>query len=271
MDAIIQLKGEFDMRTSVYGLSGLALALAFTAPALSQEAGPQHTETEAATYDTAPPSDISVSANVALVTDYRFRGVSFSAGDIAVQGGFDVKQSSGFYVGTWASSIEDSPTYGHTELDLYGGWSGQVASGITVDAGLLYYVYPNGNRALGGPSDYFEPYASVSGQLGPISATAGVAYAWGGQDSLGNQNSTYVYGDLGTGIPNTPISLSAHAGYTDGSLSYNTGDTSFDFAFGASYAITPKLTAGVTYTTVQAPVVRDLTNDGFFATLSATF
>ena len=72
-------------------------------------------------------SDISVSANVAMVTDYRFRGVSYSGGDFAIQGGFDVAHSSGFYIGTWASSLDDETTgYGDTELDVYGGYSGAV-------------------------------------------------------------------------------------------------------------------------------------------------
>ncbi|WP_420606952.1 TorF family putative porin [Novosphingopyxis sp.] len=259
------------MRTSFIGLLGLTLSTMLAVPALAQDAGPEHTEPDGPTYDTAPPSAFELSANVALVTDYRFRGVSLSDGDIAIQGGFDVKHSSGFYVGAWASSLEDSPRYGHTELDLYGGWSGEVASGITVDAGLLYYVYPNGDKAVGGPSDYFEPYASVSGQLGPVSATAGIAYAWGGQDALGGDDNTYLYLDLGSGIPNTPVSISAHAGYTDGVLSFDSDSTSWDFSLGASYAITGNLSAGVTYTTVEGPVVDDLTNDGFFATLSATF
>ena len=62
-----------------------------------------------------------------------------------------------------ASSIEDSPTFGHTELDLYGGWTGEVASGISVDAGLLYYVYPNGE---GGAADQ----AIISNPMPPSQA-----------------------------------------------------------------------------------------------------
>ena len=33
---------------------------------------------------------LSLSANVAFTSDYRFRGVSFSEGDFAIQGGFDI-------------------------------------------------------------------------------------------------------------------------------------------------------------------------------------
>ncbi|MEN8675919.1 MAG: TorF family putative porin, partial [Alteriqipengyuania sp.] len=45
---------------------------------------------------------IEISGNVSLVSDYRFRGVSFSDEDIAIQGGIDLAHESGFYVGTWA-------------------------------------------------------------------------------------------------------------------------------------------------------------------------
>ena len=48
-------------------------------------------------------SDITVSGNVALVSEYRFRGVDLSDSDPAIQGGISVSHSSGLYVGTWGS------------------------------------------------------------------------------------------------------------------------------------------------------------------------
>ena len=59
--------------------------------------------------ETDPPSEFTVTGNVAGVTDYRFRGLSLSGGDFAVQGGITVNHSSGFYVGTWGSSLEQDP------------------------------------------------------------------------------------------------------------------------------------------------------------------
>ena len=41
-----------------------------------------------------------ISANVALVSDYRFRGISQTGTDAAIQGGFDASWEPGFYVGT---------------------------------------------------------------------------------------------------------------------------------------------------------------------------
>ncbi len=221
---------------------------------------------------TDPPSDLTVSGNVVLVTDYRFRGLSLSAGDIAVQGAINVNHSSGFYVGTWASSLEDTAVYGHTEVDLYAGWTGEVASGLTADVGLLYYVYPNGKV---GDANVFEPYASLSTTLGPVSAKAGVNYAWD-QDSLGGDDNLYVYTDLGVGIPDTPVSLSAHLGYTDGALSPglltgNGDETGFDYSVGATYAVTDKLSVGAQYVGVDGVNVDGFSDDTVVATLKLSF
>jgi len=217
-------------------------------------------------------SDITVSANVALVTDYRFRGVSLSGGDFAVQGGVDVAHSSGFYVGTWASSLEEDLGYGSTELDIYGGWSGSLTDVISADVGVLYYAYPNDS---GCNCDYWEPYASLSGTLGPAEVTVGVAYA-PDQSSLdfgadgGKDDNLYLYTDLGFGIPETPVSFSAHLGYTDGVLATQADGDSFDWSVGASVGF-KGLELGVSYVGVQGPSIDGLTDDAIVGSLSASF
>lgn len=246
------------MLTSVRGLLAatvLAGSMFAAAPALAQEVG-----------------EFTVSGNAALVTDYRFRGISLSDGDFAVQGGVDVGHASGFYVGTWGSSIEDSPGLGNAELNIYGGWSGQVSSGVTLDAGVLFYVYPNGKV---GDANIWEPYASISADVGPASVTVGAAYAWE-QDSLGGDDNLYVYTDLGFGVPNTPVSLSAHLGYTDGALSPEVLTLSgtgggFDWSLGATYAITQNLSLGVSYIGVEGASIDSFSNDTVVGTLSVSF
>ena len=221
--------------------------------------------------DTEEAGPVTVSANVALTSDYRFRGVSLSNGDPAIQGGIDVGHDSGFYVGTWASSIAGGDAYGELELDLYGGWSGDVAEGVTVDVGLLYYLYPSEN--IGAEVNYFEPYASAAFTLGPAEATVGAAYAWD-QDSLGGDN-LYLYSDLGFSLPETPISLSAHLGYTDGVLAPpllagGLDDSGLDWSLGASVASGP-LELGIAYVGVEGPSIDGFTDDTIVATLSASF
>ena len=239
------------MRTSVSAFAAamfLALGLGSN-PAFAQE-------------ETAPPSDFTFSGYVQGVSDYRFRGLSFSGGDFAIQGTINLNHSSGFYVGAWASSIEDSAVFGHTEVDLYAGWTGAIASGLTADVGLLYYAYPNGKV---GDAEYFEPYASLSTTFGPVSAKVGVAYAFE-QDALGDDDNLYVFTDLGVGIPNTPISLSAHVGYADGAQSpdFLTGSGTgggFDYSVGATYNITDKFSVGAAYVAVDGNSIDDFSDD----------
>lgn len=208
-------------------LAGSALA---AVPALAQEE--------------ATASDFTISGNAAVVSEYRFRGVDLSGGDIAIQGGIDVSHSSGFYVGTWGSSLdEDTVGYGHTELDVYGGWTGEVSDGVTANVGAIYYLYPNAGP---GEFDYVEFYGSLGYTLGPASVTAGVAYA-PDQDSLGDTDNLYLYTDLGVAIPNTPITLSGHLGYTDGFLTYTADGDAFDWKLGADVALTENLSIGAAY------------------------
>ena len=74
----------------------------------------------------APAFAQAIDGEVGVLSDYRFRGISLSNRDPAVQGGIDAAFSSGFFVGTWASNIAD---YGGSkvEVDLYAGYGGPVA------------------------------------------------------------------------------------------------------------------------------------------------
>ena len=251
------------MLTSFRGLMAVSLAaasLSLATPAMAQSE------------DEEASSGFSTSANMALTTDYRFRGVSLSGGDPAVQGGFDVAHDSGFYIGTWASSIKGGASYGDLELDIYGGWSGSLTDAVSVDIGVLYYIYPT--EDLGLDTDYIEPYASISTTLGPAEATLGVAYA-PKQDSLGGDDNLYVYTDLGFGIPDSPFSLSGHLGYTDGALAPPllagaADDTGLDWSIGASVA-QGNFEIGVAYIGVEGPSVDGFTDDAIVGTISASF
>jgi uncharacterized protein (TIGR02001 family) len=245
------------MLTSIRGLlaaSFLASGLAAT-PALAQDA--------------EEPSSVTVSGNVALVSDYRFRGVSLSDGDPAIQGGITVTHDSGFYIGTWASSLGDSTAgvYGDMELDVFGGWSGDVSEGLGLDVGLLYYAYPT--NPAGVDAEFFEPYVTVTGTLGPVTAKVGANYAWD-QSALAD-DSLYLRTDLSAGIPNTPISLNAHLGYTDGAFSFDPDGESFDWSLGATATVLGSLTLGVSYVGVEAPSVNNLTDDAVVLSIGASF
>jgi uncharacterized protein (TIGR02001 family) len=65
---------------------------------------------------------VDITANAGAVTQYLFRGVPLSDGKAAAQGGLDLEES-GFYLGTWASSLNSgSQDRSGMEIDLYGGY-----------------------------------------------------------------------------------------------------------------------------------------------------
>ena len=225
--------------------------------------------------EAADSSAVTVTGSVGVVTDYRFRGVSLSGGDPALQGGATLTHDSGFYAGTWGSSIDDggSDVYGDLELDLFAGWSGSLSEAVGLDVGLLYYAYPA--NAAGVDAEYFEPYATLSSTLGPVQAKLGLAYAWE-QDSLGGNDSLYLFTKLSAGIPNSPITLSAGLGYTDGALAPPllagaADDTGFDWTVGATATVLGNLSLGVAYTGVEGPSLDGFTDDAVVGSVTFTF
>jgi len=258
------------MLTSIRGFtatSAIAATLLFAAPAMAQTV-----LNPADQVDEGSSSGLSVSANTTLASEYRFRGVDLSGGEFAVQGGVDVAHDSGFYVGTWASSLDEQTVgYGSTELDVYGGWSGDISDGLAADVGVIGYLYPDAGP---GDFDYIEVYGSLGYTIGPAETTIGVAYA-PEQDSLGGDDNFYVYGDIGVGIPNTPITVTGHLGYTDGFLTFTNDGKAFDWSIGAEAAIagTP-LTVGAAYVGAEGDIpagAYDFTDDAFVVTVGASF
>jgi uncharacterized protein (TIGR02001 family) len=107
-----------------------------------------------------------LSANVALVSDYRFRGISQTDTNAAIQGGFDASFEPGFYLGTWASSIDfgdgnDTGSFGTMEIDYYTGWAGPIGdTDFAIDVGYAYYQYPG--DTVDPVGDYQEFYIKPS-------------------------------------------------------------------------------------------------------------
>lgn len=100
---------------------------------------------------------IETSANVNLTTDYVFRGISQTDEQSAIQGGFDIESESGFYIGTWGSSINFGSN-ASAEFDYYGGYNFELSENIKADVGMLYYHYPSSDAN----ESFLELYASAS-------------------------------------------------------------------------------------------------------------
>lgn len=217
-------------------------ALATTAFAAAFAAAP-------AFADETPP--ITITGSAAVVSEYSLRGISQTDRDVAVQGGLTIATAPGFYVGTWGSNLAGAGTFGgsNLELDLIGGYTKAVGP-VTLDGGLVYYVYPGANGTPAGVNyDYFELYGSVAGKVGPLNAKLGTYWA-PSQKNIASVSTKghniWVYTDWGLPIPSTPVTLKAHLGYSSGNSGYTKGLDVVDYGFGADFTY-KALTFNVSY------------------------
>lgn len=223
-------------------------------------------------YDTDPPPLIELSGGVEALSDYRFRGISRSNGDVAGKVWGEVRHASGFYGGASVYTVEGAPQFADLEIEPYAGWSGSVLTLVDLDVGLARRIYTGAPGMLA--TDYWEPYAALVGVLGPAKLRLGAAYA-PEQDSLGNDDNLYLSADAEFGIPFSPVSFEAHVGHSDGPLSapalVGAGDSGTDWSAGVHYQFLPTLSARLEYVGNDAPEVDDLTDDTLVGSLIFRF
>jgi uncharacterized protein (TIGR02001 family) len=147
--------------------------------------------------------------NAGAVNEYRYRGISQSRLDPALQGGADYSDKSGAYVGVWASSIKwikDAGGKSNAEVDYYGGYKFSVGE-VAYDVGFLHYEYSGNGLAVSANTN--ELYGAVT--MGPT--TLKYSQSTGNLFGFANsKGSSYVdltaNFDLGNGYTFTP-----HLGY----------------------------------------------------------
>lgn len=163
---------------------------------------------------TAP--DLSVSYNLGVTSEYRYRGISQTAGRPALQGGVDLSHASGLYAGAWASTIrwikDSAPGLkGSVEVDLYGGYQGALGDTVSYDVGGLAYLYPNNNlkNATGENANTFELYGAITAGFATLKYSHALTPLFG---AAGSENSGYL--DLGARFElGNGWSLAPHVGW----------------------------------------------------------
>lgn len=101
-----------------------------------------------------------VSAELSLVSDYRYNGVSQTDKGAALQGSLDYAHDSGVYAGTWASNLDyGSGDDTNLEVDVYLGYYRDLNDSLAFDLGYAQYTYHGADYS--GDYDYGEFYAGV--------------------------------------------------------------------------------------------------------------
>lgn len=184
------------------------------------------------------------SANVALASEYYFRGLSQTDDAPALQGGFDyeydVSNSAALYLGLWGSNVDfNEPGFvdGATvEFDLYGGLKGKVGrTGFSWDVGFIYYAYPGAASGLN--YDYWEVQGAVGYDLGFATVTGSINYS---ADNFSNSGEA-AYNKLTVEVPVPGIeglSVTGHIAeqYIENDAAFGTADY-IEWNLGAMYNV----------------------------------
>lgn len=195
---------------------------------------------------------VEVSANMAMTSNYIWRGYSQTKDAPAIQGGFDLSYN-GFYVGTWGSNVHTSVyTDSSMELDLYAGYGGEIGK-LSYDVGILEFMYPPNDA-----NNFAEAHLTVGYDFDVVAVSA--TYYLGIDGTNPADSDTW---ETGVSIP-LPMDISLDATYGDymdyGTYLYAGFSKSFD-----------KFDISVQYTEFNTDTVDMIDEDNVILTVGTSF
>jgi len=175
----------------------------------------------------------SLTYNLALTSDYRFRGLSQTGKKPAIQAGLDYAHGSGAYLGAWASNVNGNQYPGaHMEMDLYGGYKLELARELGGDFGLIHVHYPGGKSTSA--TTTFASRPGTTTYPNTTEVYAGMTYRWFSVKYNYSLSSSLFGLDSGTvgtladingnNAYNTPNKNTRGSGYLDLSANFEVAD-----------------------------------------------
>jgi uncharacterized protein (TIGR02001 family) len=205
-----------NLKNFILGAASLAGVFA-AAPAFADDAA-------------APAPAWALSGTIDMQSDYKFRGISQNDRSPSAQGTLNLTGPEGFYVGTWASTIDFTPGNSgnpYVEVDLYGGKHTDLW-GVDWNIEPYYYSYPAENYPGAPQSDYFELINQFTKAFGPV--TAQFTYAWSPSFAFRTGSGNYIAGNLAYTI-NDWLSVSGNVGHQWVSLASLPANGSRDYTY----------------------------------------
>jgi uncharacterized protein (TIGR02001 family) len=198
-----------------------------------------------------------VSGTLTALSDYRYRGVSFSDDRPAAQFTVAYDDPHGWYAGVFASTVRFALTrQSGAQSLLFAGYAHRLESGPTIEAGVDYATYRVGGQTY----DYPEIY--VGGASDNLSARLYYAHRYYAGDA-----DTY-YAELNGALAvHEHARLIAHLGalHTRGGLYYSvpdiTGDAKAGVAFDIDRIAVQLAWVGVSSTAAYIPAIGSRRNN----------
>jgi uncharacterized protein (TIGR02001 family) len=196
----------------------------------------------------AEEADKFWSANIAFVSDYRFRGISQTQSDPALQASVTFQLPGNFYAGVWSSNVDfpdlvdennrPLPIGANWEGDLTLGWATEITDGVGLDIALTRYLYPG--------TDVQIAYSELIGKVSAAGFTGVLGYS----NDVFNTDETGIYYGLEYAHDiNADMGLSAKAtlGYYDLDDAPGYGNGITDYSIGIKKVMSDSLGVSLTY------------------------
>jgi uncharacterized protein (TIGR02001 family) len=175
---------------------------------------------------------VVLSLDLGAVSDYRFRGVSLSGRDPAIQGEVSAEHETGAHLALWGSTIAKTSGGADLELDFEGGWLFELSPLLSVDISAIYYVYPGDSAA-----NYVEPALTGFYKVGPATTRIGLAYIpkqGATRNAAGRmRDNAYAYVGIELPIKGTSVTLDGQIGYERGAFDFAPRGGKWDWQLGA--------------------------------------
>jgi uncharacterized protein (TIGR02001 family) len=202
------------------------------------------------------------SASIAVVSDYRARGLTVSDNETALQASAEVAIDGGWTFGAWGSSLVPGGEDPDVEIDFYASKTFDIG-GVELGIGATWFYYPNTDDL-----DYGEAAVTVAHTFGAADWSAGVNYVWE-QTGSGEEANTYVFTNVAAPmgkVAGAPLTLSGSLGYEDGAFAVE--GQKWDWSLGLAVDA-----AGLTFSAayVGTDLDDELGDDGAVFSISKAF
>ena len=197
-------------------------------------------------------SEVGVSANMAITSNYVWRGMTQTDDSPAIQGGFDLDYK-GVYVGVWGSNINFGDTKASLEADVYVGYANEIAD-FSYDVGYVQYMYPNATDEY----NFGEAYAKLGYDFEVVAV--GAAYYMGVETDATDPDNAW---EVSASAP-LPMEFSVDATYGD----YDNSGSYYLVGVNKSFG---KFDFTLAYTANDGNGDSDSEQDNFVATMATSF
>ena len=231
-------------------------AMAAAAPAVAAEGDSSNTP-------------VKLSIDIEGVSDYRFRGVSLSNGEPALQAEAVLEFDSGVFATAWGSTLSG----GDVELQLSAGYSADLTNKLNLELAINYFAYPGESG-----ENYYSAGAALSYAFRNLTPKLGIEYApkqahLRDEDGFKRDN-LYAYLSFDFTPAGTPVTLTGQIGYEAGLFDTRVRGGKWDWLIGAR-ANTKWLNFGLFYVDSNGRLIgrrgRNLADETLVASIGRSF